>query len=60
MMFDVYCVDYGNLEIVPAADVCQVVPRDVQQYPYQLFHCALAGINPVSLLFFIRPVTFVK
>ena len=53
MMFVVYCVDYGNSEIIPATYICQVVPRDVQQYPYQLFHCALAGINPVSLLFFL-------
>ncbi|XP_076461451.1 uncharacterized protein LOC143293943 [Babylonia areolata] len=46
--FDVWYLDYGNTEIVPARRVRVAVPENIQSYPTFCYLCALAGIKPIA------------
>lgn len=46
--YDIFYMDYGNTEIVPAIRICEVLPERVFDFPVVCYKCALAGIKPVS------------
>ncbi|KAL8576235.1 hypothetical protein ACOMHN_006158 [Nucella lapillus] len=59
--FDVWYIDYGNTEIVPAERVRGNVLTEIQEYPPTVYRCALAGIKPVARSWTTRGIkTFQK